>query len=144
MRAALIAVLVCAACATQPRSRMATGMVVSDEEVRAVIRRALEADAANQPSDTLFTAGATIIANGKARLSPPRFAGIGRGGLLALQSLSVEMSPPLAWGEARYQWGTRGGTSFQAGAATFILEHTDHWRIVHAHSSTPLPWIPNQ
>ncbi len=137
----LAACLVLAACAQAPRSRMATGTVVSDQEARAVIRRALEADATGQPADTLYSAGATVIANGRARLSPPRFAGVGRGGRLAIQTLSVELGLPVAWGTARYVWVATDGGAAESGEATFVLERTDRgWLIVHAHSSVPPPW----
>lgn len=141
MRPAILALVAVTACAKGAQPRIATGTIVSDEEVRVVIRRALEADAAGQPADSLYAIGAMILANGRARLSPPRYAGVSRGGVLAIQNLAVEMAPPMAWGSARYQWASRDGNNVEAGAATFVLQRGDQgWRIVHAHSSLPVPW----
>jgi|SRR6185436_12784659 len=140
MRTLVLAVLVLTACTGGSRLKMATGTVTSDQEVRAIMRRALESDASGQPADTLYTGGATIAANGRARLSAPRFAGIGRGGLLSIQALSAEMAPPFAWGTVRYQSAARDGSNAVTGVATFILQQGDQgWRIVHVHSSLAVP-----
>lgn len=145
MRTAIFSVLAFVACAGGARSRVATGPVVSDQEVRAVVRRAMELDAAGQPADSLYQTGSTIVANGRPRLSSPRYAGIGRGGVLSIQNISMELSLPLAWGVVRYAWAARDGTSLEAGQATFVLERgPTGWQIVHVHSSLPVPWEANR
>jgi len=138
VRRAALALVLTACAAGQPR--IATGPVVSDAEVRAVMRRALEADAASESADSLYSLGATVVANGRARISPPRFAGVARGGVLSIQTLVVEMSPTVAWGTARYRYATREG-AMESGEGTFVLKlESRGWRIVHAHSSVALPW----
>ena len=140
MRAAVAVLCLVAGCAQPAQQRIATGPVLSDTEVRALIRRALESDATGQPADSLYATGASVVSNGRPRLSLPRFAGVARGGVLAIQKLSVEMSPTLAWGSVRYGWASPDGT-VEVAEATFVLQRSDRgWRIAHVHSSVPLPW----
>jgi hypothetical protein len=98
----------------------------------------MELDAAGQPADSLYQVGATIVVNGRPRLTPPRYAGVGRGGVVAIQNISIELSLPLAWGLVRYGWAGRDGSGVEVGEATFVLERgAQGWQIVHAHSSLP-------
>jgi hypothetical protein len=114
--------------------------VLEDEQVRAVIHEALQADAAARYADTLYAIGASVVADGLRRNAPFRFAGIGADGSLLVSNMTLEITPILAWATADYRWLTPEGELGASGRATFVLERlAGRWRIKHAHSSAVRP-----
>lgn len=111
---------------------------VVEEPVTGVIAAALDADRRMAPSDTLWAADATAIANGELRYAPPRFAGIELGGEVAITSSRLEVRQSLVWVYLEYRWmSVKEGTA-RDGKATVLLTPNSPgtgWKIVHAHSS---------
>src|SRR4051812_26372055 len=52
----------------------------SEAEINGVIEGTLEADSRSEPADTLYAPFAVVIADGRIRRMPPRFAGLGPSG----------------------------------------------------------------
>ena len=118
-------------------------MAVEARAVRDVIALALDLDLAASPAaDTLLDEGALIISNGRERVAPPRFAGLGAGGVVTVASVQVEIAPGgLAWAFASYRWTGDGRSAPEIGTATIVLkQRAGGWKITHAHSSQQLPW----
>lgn len=139
MRAAAAgAALLLFGCAPGPRERVPPPVVaVFDQtEVRSVVRRALEGDAALRPADSLFAPGMVALVNGRPRTYAPRFAGLDAAGPVAVLSMLIQGSPSFAWALASYRATPAGGTVGETAQATVILERIQGgWRIVHIHSS---------
>jgi len=114
----------------------------SPNRVEALVRQAITADAAgDRAADTLYTPDAVVVANARARLRTPRFAGIGAGGHVAVAAASVMMQGHFAWATIDYRWVNSTQNQAEVGRATFICEEKrEGWRIIHAHSSQLLPW----
>jgi hypothetical protein len=111
-------------------------------QIEMKVRRALELDAAgDRAADSLYSADARIIADARARLGTPRFAGVGFGGRVTIAAATVTLQGQFAWAMVDYRWFNVTERQAEAGRATFILEQRpEGWRIVHAHSSHLLPW----
>src|SRR6185436_973342 len=62
----------------------------NEAEISGVLEQALEADSKSQPADSLYSPHAVVISEGRVRRLPPRFAGIGTGGELAITSTQLE------------------------------------------------------
>jgi ketosteroid isomerase-like protein len=144
---AALAALVVSACVTrrvQPREAPVIG---SPQAVESLVRLALTLDAAGDRSaDTLYAPDAIVVGNARMRLAAPRFAGITSGvGRVTITAASATVSGRFAWVLVDYRWinpadRSRGG-AVEAGRATFICEQRgERWKIVHVHSSQPLPW----
>lgn len=120
----------------EPELRVA---VPADDRVSSVFVAALEADARLDPVDSLYERGAIVIASGEARFAPPRYAGVGAGGAVAVTSSRVEVRAGLAWAQVEYRWMSTAEGVVREGRATFVLvpDPTGTWRIRHAHSSSP-------
>src|SRR6266545_1532724 len=70
-----------------------------------------------------------------------RTAAAPAGVTIAAASATVEGG--MAWVPVDYQWVKPAERRVEAGRATFICERREGgWKIVHAHSSQPLPWEP--
>ncbi len=111
-----------------------------EEPVTAVLTAALRADSRGEPADSLWAADAAIVANGQVRSQPPRFAGVGQGGDIAITSSRLEVRQSLVWVYLEYRWlSLRDGAAAEGKATVLLTPRTDGlgWRIVHAHSSTP-------
>jgi ketosteroid isomerase-like protein len=118
-------------------------LAVEARAVRDVVALALNLDLEHSPAaDTLYDEAARVVSNGRERAGPPRFAAVGRGGIVTMLSLHVEVVPGgLAWAFADYRWTGADGTAAEFGTATVLLkQRTSGWKIAHAHSSQPLPW----
>jgi ketosteroid isomerase-like protein len=79
------------------------------------------------------------------RLAAPRFAGIGSGagGRVTITAANATVSSGLAWVLVDYRWISSTEQRAEVGRATVICERRGSgWKIVHAHSSQPLPWDP--
>jgi hypothetical protein len=100
------------------------------------------ADAAgDRTADTLYAPDAVVVANARARLAAPRFAGVGVGGKIAVAAASVTLQGHFAWASIDYRWVNAAQNQAEVGHATFICEErAEGWRIIHAHSSQQLPW----
>ena len=139
-RHCLGALLLAAACSTTQTSRTAVfspGAV--EEPVTAVLTAALASDSRSEPADSLWDPDAIVIANGRPRFGPPRFAGIGTGGEVAITSSRLEVRQSLAWVYLEYRWlSVREATAREASATVLLTPRQDGrgWKIVHAHSST--------
>jgi ketosteroid isomerase-like protein len=151
LRPALCVVLaVVAACTTrtaapiQPREVTALG--TGPDDVQSLVRLALTLDAAgDRRADTLYASDAVVIGNARVRLGAPRFAGIAGGGAgrVAITAANATVSGRLAWVLVDYRWTNPAERRADAGRATIICEWRGNgWKIVHAHSSQPLPWEP--
>ena len=110
------------------------------------MRLALALDAAgDRAADTLYSSDAVVVGNARLRLAAPRFAGIApaRNGRVNVSAASVNLVGTSAWVLVDYQWTNVAERRVEAGRATFICERRGTtWKIVHAHSSQPLPWEP--
>lgn len=144
----LVAVFV-AACATRtvrPREVTATGGGGGTDEVQALVRLALTLDAAgDRGADTLYASDALVVGNARVRLAAPRFAGItsAAAGRVTITAANATVEGRLAWVLVDYRWVNPADRRTEAGRATFICERRGGgWKIVHAHSSQPLPWEP--
>jgi len=143
-RGAALLALALSACVTQRTSTIVpalSGPGTSDA-VEEVVRTALRADAAGDPSaDTLYTPGALVIANARVRLRTPRLAGVGYGGRISIASVSATMEGRFAWVLLDYRWVNVQANNTATGRATVVCQLVEgRWRIVHLHSSQPLPW----
>lgn len=105
-----------------------------------MLTAALSADSRGEPADSLWASDATIVANGELRAGPPRFAGVGQGGELAITSSRLEVRQTLVWVYLEYRWLSLSNGVAAEGKATLLLTPRPDgsgWKIVHAHSSTP-------
>ena len=141
---ALLAAAVLTACMTRsvtPRRGLVTG---TPEDVQTLVRLALTLDAAaDRVADSLYAPDAIVIANARARLAAPRFAGIGYGGRVTVAAATVTIAGRFAWVLVDYRWSNAQQRLAEAGRATFVCEQRNEgagWKIVHAHSSQLLPW----
>ena len=141
----LVAVFACVSRRITPREPAAVAAGTPDE-VQALVGLALTLDAAGDRSaDTLYTSEAVVVGNARVRLGAPRFAGISSGGTgrVTISAASATVEGRLAWVLVDYRWVNPAERRVEAGRATFICERRGNsWKIVHAHSSQPLPWEP--
>jgi hypothetical protein len=110
----------------------------NEGEISSVLEQALEADSKSQPADSLYSPHAVVITEGRVRRLPPRFAGIGTGGEVAITSTQLEMRGTAAWGDVEYRWESGRSNRAEVGRATFVLTPAQGrrgWWIVQAHSS---------
>jgi hypothetical protein len=138
-----LAPLLAAACVTQ--RTVATGPLRgpgAPAAVDDVVRAALRADAAGDAAaDSLFAPGASIVANARVRLRAPRLAGVGYGGHIVVAASSTTMEGRFAWVTLDYRWVNAEADNTAVGRATIVCQLVEgRWRIVHLHSSQPLPW----
>src|SRR2546426_5559824 len=145
--ALIVAVAVLTACTTRtirPREVTAVGGSGTDE-VQALVQLALTLDAAgDRHADTLYTTDALVVGNARVRLAAPRFAGLTiGGGRVTISAANATIEGRLAWVLVDYRWVNPAERRAEAGRATFICERRgESWKIVHAHSSQPLPLEP--
>ena len=145
MRAERVAIVVlAAACVTRPVDTPTVTLAGTNTSagVEDLVRAALRADAAGDPrADTLYAPGATVYANARLRLQTPRFAGVGVGGRLRVAAAAATVEGRFAWVTLDYQWSNVEQRVTTAGRATVLCQQQEgRWRIVHVHSSQPLPW----
>jgi len=116
-------------------------VVPLDDRVLEVIAAALESDARLESADSLYDREAVLVANGEVRYAPPRYAGVGQAGAIAIASSRMEMRGGLAWAQIEYRWMSTAAGVAREGRATFIMVPNDNgaWRIRHAHSSSAEP-----
>jgi hypothetical protein len=110
----------------------------NEVEISSVIEQALEADSRSQPADSLYSPHAVVIAEGRARRLPPRFAGIAADGEVAITNTQLEMRGTVAWGDVEYRWESDRSGRAEAAHASFVLTPAQGrrgWWIVQAHSS---------
>ena len=139
-----------AACATrtvqQSTEVTATGVGAGTDDVQNVVRHALMLDAAaDRKADTLYASDAVVVGNARMRLAAPRFAGVGGAGTgrVTITAANATVSGGLAWVLVDYRWISSTEQRADVGRATVICERRGSgWKIVHAHSSQPLPWDP--
>lgn len=128
------------------RPREVTAIGGGPDEVQALVRLALTLDAAgDRRADTLYTTDAVVVGNARIRLGAPRFAGISSSaaGRVTISAASATIEGSVAWVLVDYQWLNPAERRVEAGRATIICERRgEGWKIVHAHSSQPLPWEP--
>ena len=139
------------ACATrtvqQSAEVSATAAVAGTDDVQNVVRLALMLDAmADRSADTLYAPDAVVVGNARMRLTAPRFAGVGRAGgtgRVTMTAANATVSGGMAWVLVDYRWISSTDQRAEVGRATVICERRgSSWKIVHAHSSQPLPWDP--
>lgn len=121
-----------------PPASLALSPSQIEEPVTAIVAAALEADSRREAADSLWDPEATVIANGELRDGPPRFAGLGIGGQVAVSTSRLDLRQRVAWLFLEYRWADLPAGVVREGRATILLSPgTDgRWRIVHAHSST--------
>jgi ketosteroid isomerase-like protein len=143
----IVAVSVLAACTTRmvrPREITAIGGTGSSE-VQAIVQLALTLDAAgDRHADTLYSEDALVVGNARVRQAAPRFAGVTIGtGRITVTAANATVEGRVAWVLVDYQWFNPAERRAEVGRATVICERRgESWKIVHAHSSQPLPWEP--
>jgi hypothetical protein len=141
--AAAATALLMAGCGPRTRSPQPTLSGPSTSaDVDAVVRRALQADAAGDTTaDTLYAPDALVIANARLRLRAPRLAGVAYGGRLSIAAASTTMAGRFAWVLVDYRWFNLETNQAAGGRATVVCALGERgWKIVHLHSSQPLPW----
>ena len=143
--ALIVAALLVAACVTRTRRLAPAGGMTAlgtPELVEGMAREALILDASGaHAADTLYASEALVIANARARLAAPRFAGIGYGGRVTVAAASATLEGRFAWVVVDYRWVNSQANQAEAGRATFLCEQRPGgWKIVHVHSSQVLPW----
>lgn len=131
---------------TVPRETVAvTSATAGPGGAEAVVRLAIALDASgDRKADTLYAAEAIVIENSRQRLGAPRFAGITSGaGRVMVTAATENIEGRFAWVLVDYNWINPAERRSEPGRATFICERRgENWKIVHAHSSQPLPWEP--
>ena len=141
----LVAGLACTTRTVSPSPEL-TAVGSSTSEVQNVVRLALTLDAAgDRGADTLYASEAVVVGNARVRLTAPRFAGITSesGGRVLITATNATVEGRWAWALVDYRWANQAERRGEVGRATFICERRgDSWKIVHAHSSQPLPWEP--
>jgi len=151
MRRALLVAALVGGCVTRTRRLTPAGggggvagitALGTPELVQNMARQALVMDAAAaRAADTLYAPEALIVANGRVRLTAPRFAGVAYDGRVTVASAAVTLEGRFAWVVVDYRWVNSQGNQAEAGRATFLFEQRPSgWRIVHLHSSQLLPW----
>jgi hypothetical protein len=111
----------------------------SEVEINRVIEEALQADVRSQPADSLYSSHAMVIADGRVRRLPPRFAGVAAGGEIAITSTQMEIRGGTAWGDVEYRWVSDRTYQARSARASFVLtpaQGRQGWWVVQAHSST--------
>jgi ketosteroid isomerase-like protein len=139
-----------AACTTrtvqQAGAVTATAVGSGTDDVQNVVRLALTLDAAaDRQADTLYASDAVVVGNARIRLAAPRFAGIGGAGSgrVTITAANATVASGVAWVLVDYRWISSAEQHAEVGRATVICERRGSgWKIVHAHSSQPLPWGP--
>jgi hypothetical protein len=113
--------------------------------VQSVVRLAITLDAAgDRHADTLYASDAVVIGNARMRSTAPRFAGIASGGQVAITAATATVEGRMAWVLVDYRWVNPAERRTEIGRATVICERrAGGWKIVHVHSSQPLPWEPS-
>lgn len=110
----------------------------TETEITQVVERALQADSESEPADSLYAPHAVVISEGRIRRLPPRFAGIGSDGQIAITNTQLEIRGTSAWGDAEYRWVSNRTNQARVGRASFVVTPAvgrSGWWIVHAHSS---------
>jgi ketosteroid isomerase-like protein len=117
--------------------------VVPDDRLSEVVAEVLQADARQDPLDSMYTPDALIIADGEVRYGVPRYAGIAGPGSVAVTATRFEVRGAIAWAQAEYRWVSAARDSARQGRVTIILTPNEKgaWRIRHAHSSAPPPGL---
>jgi len=120
----------------------AAGSAATSQQIEALARQALTLDAAGDRSaDTLYASDALVVANARIRVAAPRFAAVAPGGRVTIAATTVTLQGRFAWVMVDYRWLNLEQRLAEVGRATFVCEQRPAgWRIVHAHSSQPLPW----
>ena len=138
--------IIATACTTRAiRPREVTTVGAGTNEVQALVQLALSLDAAgDRHADTLYTSDAVVVGNARVRVAAPRFAGITIGsGRVSISAANATVEGRLAWVLVDYRWVNPAERRAEVGRATVIFERRgESWKIVHAHSSQPLPWEP--
>ena len=143
----MTAALACTTHQVKPRGpRDMVAVPAGSDDVEAVVRLALALDAAGDArADTLYAPDALVIGNARVRLAAPRFAGIvsGASGRVTVTAANATVEGRIAWVLVDYRWVNPAERRAEVGRATVICERrASGWKIVHAHSSQPLPWEP--
>lgn len=121
------------------------GSAAGTSEVQAVVQLALTLDATgDRNADTLYSEDALVVGNARVRQAAPRFAGVTIGtGRVTVTAANATIEGRVAWVLVDYQWFNPAERRAEVGRATVICERRgESWKIVHAHSSQPLPWEP--
>ena len=145
--AALSTVLACVTRTVTPGAVTAVSATSGGtDEVQSLVQLALTLDAAGDAhADTLYAPDALVIGNARVRQAAPRFAGISAGqGRVTATVANATVEGQVAWVLVDYRWTNPAERRAEGGRATIILEKRNNggWKIVHAHSSQPLPWEP--
>lgn len=140
---AVVFVLGLAGCAhtVQPRLTPRTALGTTGQ-IEELARLAITLDVAgDRAADTLYASDALVVANGRVRVTAPRFAGVSYGGRATIATASVTLEGQFAWVLLDYRWFNLQQNQAEAGRATFICQNRGAgWKIVHVHSSQLLPW----
>ncbi len=127
---------------TTPPLTVPASATGTSQQVEALARQALTLDAAgDRGADTLYASDALVVANARIRVAAPRFAAVTPGGRVTIAAATVTLQGRFAWVMVDYRWFNLEQRLAEVGRVTFVCEQRPAgWRIVHAHSSQPLPW----
>jgi ketosteroid isomerase-like protein len=138
----LLALTACVTHRVAPRSVTAAAGS-GTQDVETLVRFALALDAAgDRQADTLYAPDALVVGNARVRVGAPRYAGVTPGsGRVLITAANATVEGRVAWAFVDYRWSNPAERRVEVGRVTFICERRgDGWKIVHAHSSQPLPW----
>jgi hypothetical protein len=131
---------ICLVGCSRPRPEPAPALspLQIEEPVTAILAAAFDADCRGERADSLWNPEATVVANGELRNDPPRFAGVGPGGRVAITESRLDLRQSLAWLYLEYRWSELSAGLVREGRATVLLTpgQAGTWKIMHAHSST--------
>lgn len=118
----------------------------ADSVAEEFIARLMASESRLEEPDSLYAVDALVLADGEARHSVPRLAGVGLGGTLQLVTTWVAARGAFVWGVFEYRWLPMfESDAMRMGVATVVIARLrdGNWRVVHLHSSSPaVPQAP--
>lgn len=93
----------------------------AENDVSLVIEAVVAGDARGRSTDSLFSASASVTADGITRFSNPRLAGVETGGLSAVTATEVNVREDVAWATFNYRWFSEDKKQVRLGRGLMVL-----------------------